>query len=489
MARDAEQADWTAGESPAVTASAMSSFGPVCVSRSEVDIRGTSRRKPQFIISACDGDGEWSLQQPDVSALGRAIAAADANEIYIRWPRQREGGLKQLLLALEGAGFQREDFWPVLPHPGAKTDELILRVSRQQPQHPLPPARAEWARSAVAEDHHRLIAALQLEVESTAAHAILNSSFDAQHRVRRIMTVGSTSRGTYAAFPADFDLVIHTEVERTSIEHADARLVCELLLERVTQSEAFESYARAIGLSVGSPDLPCVQLQSLGVRGPQSLVARYDLVWRNTAREDRFSFLDVTFGKLPQLIGYEIWFRRFLDQLGPPWAERLRSEIRVAKAVLKRLGEVYGSANHGLRAHAVEQWIIQSFSYRAPGIPVGTLDNALRLIFEEGAAATPSGAVAPIRFEEFKARFPLWHPGWWECEGGFGRGRRNVNLWDLLGDGDLSAAEHKWLKLVALGLAYERSEKRPESWNIESLARSAEAMLPLIKGAQNTIGS
>ena len=118
----------------------------------------------------------------------------------------------------------------------------------------------------------------------------------------------------------------------------------------------------------------------------------------------------MTFGKLPQLIGYEIWFRQFLKNLGPLWAERVRSEIRAAKIILKELGEVYGSANHGLRAHAAEQWIIQSFSYRASGIPVGTLDNALRLIVEEGATAVRGEAIAPLRFEEYKTRFPLWHP-------------------------------------------------------------------------------
>ena len=477
MAPDAEHADWTAGEQPAITASATSIVGPVCVSRSEVDILGTSRLKPQFIISPCSGDVERPSEQLDASALGRTIAKVDQNEIYVRWPRQREVELKRVLLALEDAGFRREDSWPVLPHPRAKADELILRVSRPHPMHPPPVAPAysvEWPRCAVAEDHHRLIAGLQLEIESTAGHAILSSTFDAQYRVRRIMTVGSTSRGTYAAFPVDFDLVIHTERERASIEHADAKLACEKLVERVAQSSAFESYWRAIGLSVGRPNLgrPSVELQSLGARGPQSLVARYNLVWRNTAMEDRVAFLDVTFGKLPQLIGYEIWFRRFLKNLGPLWAERVRNEIRTAKIILKQLGDVYGSANHGLRAHAAEQWIIQSFSYRASGIPVGTLDNALRLIVEEGATAIPGEAITPLRFEEYKTRFPLWHPGWWESELFLGDDRRNVNLWDLLGDGDSGATQQKWQKLVALGLAYVRGEKHPEASAIEGLANS-----------------
>ena len=494
MAPDADHADPTAGERPGVTAPAMSILGPVCLSLGKVDIRGASRNKPQLIISARNGGAERPPEPLDASALGRAIVEADLNEIYIRWPRQREAELEHVLLALEEARFCRESTWPVLPYPNAKEDELTLRVSRPQPASGPSFAlacAAERPRCAVAEDHCRLVASLQSEIEGAAADAILGSAFDAHYCVRRIMTVGSTSRGTYAAFPVDFDLVIHTERERKSIEHADAKLACEKLVERVTQSEAFESYGQAIGLSVSRQSLgrPCVELQSLGARGPQSLVARYDLDWRNSLREDRFAFLDVTFGKLPQLIGYEIWFRRFLEHLGPLWAERLRSEIRIAKTILKRLGEVYGSANHGLRAHAAEQWIIQSFSYRAPGIPVGTLDNALRLIAEEGAAANPGEAIAPLRFEEYKTRFPLWHPGWWESELACYNGRRYTNLWDLLGDGDLDAAEHKWQRLVALGLAYVRGEKRPEAWDIEGLARAAEMMLQQIKGAQNSISN
>jgi hypothetical protein len=436
------------------------------LSRSEVDIRGTGRLKPQYIISAHNGDVECPSEHRDTSALERAIAEGDPNEIYIRWPRQREAELKHVLLALEGLGFQREDSWPVLPQVSTKDDDLVVRVARPQPMHPPQlalPFRQKWPEYTVAEGHHRLIAALQSEIESSAGHAILSSAFDAQYSVRHIMTVGSTSRGTYAAFPVDFDLVVDTERERTSIELAVAKLACEKLVERVTQSKAFENYWRAIVLSAGRPSLgrPCVELQSLGARGPQSLVARYDLVWRNTAMEDRVTLLDVTFGKLPQLIGYEIWFRRFLKNLSPPWAERVRSEIRAAKTILKQIGEVYGSANHGLRGHAAEQWIIQSFNYRAPGIPVGTLDNALRLIVEEGATAISREAIAPLPFEDFKTRFPLWHPGWWEGELGLGDDRRNVNLWDLLGDSDAAAAEHKWQKLVALGLAYIRGEKCP----------------------------
>jgi FMN phosphatase YigB (HAD superfamily) len=372
--------------------------------------------------------------------------------------------------------------------PGAAGDELVVRACEGAPEAGTgsPFARAydaERRRCSVDEDRRALVAALQAEIEAAAERAILGSDFDRRYGVLRIMTVGSTSRGTYAAFPADFDLVVQTRCERTEIETSETGLVCDDLIRIVSGSEAFARYAQAIGSRGGAGGFarPSVELESLGARGPQSLVARYELVWRNSETEDRFGFLDVTFGKLPQLIGYEIWTRRLFENLGPAWAERLQSEIRLAKSVLKQLGEVTGSANRGLRAHAIEQWIIQSANYRSSGIPVGTLDNALRLIADEGAAVAPGGVLAPRSFEEFKARFPLWHPGWWESEVGFRADVHNVNLWDLLGDGDAAVAEGKWLRLLALALAYDRHEKRAEAWDIEGLARSAIARLELIK--------
>ena len=253
------------------------------------------------------------------------------------------------------------------------------------------------------------------------------------------------------------------------MDNSDVKNVCSSLVECIAESDAFERFWQAIPLLDGMPNLgpPLIELESLGARGPQSLVARYDLVWPNARSTGRYGFLDVTFGKLPQIIGYEISVRRIFKNLGPIWAERLRSEIRLAKSVLRSFGDVYGSANRGLRAHAVEQWIIQSFGYRSSGVPVGTLDNALRLIVEESAAA--EATIPQYSFGVFKERFPLWHLGWWESEMGFERGARNVNLWDLLGDGDASEAQQKWRKLIALGLALDRKQSNGETWKIEDL--------------------
>jgi len=491
MAQEADPADRIATGQPTVNTTTVV-VGPVRLERSAVDIRGARRLTPQFLLSADVSDGEARWPPLDAAALAEVIAGVQPNEIYIRWPRRCRAQLEPVLRTLESSGLRRDDNWPVLSDPDAKGDELTLRVSR--PQSELDPSRYPAhgliPHSPVAEDYRRLIADIQSEIERAASNAILGSSFDARYGVVRIMTVGSTSRGTYAAFPADFDLVVHTERERTGIAHTDVEAVCGKLIESVTQTRAFESFVAAVAQSVGARphDFPSVELQFLGARGPQSLVARYNLVWRNTATDNPIAFLDITFGKLPQLIGYETWFRRLLENLGPLWAERLRSEIRTAKIVLKRLGGLYGSAERGLRAHTVEQWIIQSFNYRASGIPVGTLENALRLIIEEGTASAHAGAAVPIRFEDYKARFPLWHPGWWESDAGIAIDRRNVNLWDLLGDGEGAAAEHKWQKLLALALVYAGDKTHREACDVEDLARSTEVMLGLLKDTHRSLG-
>jgi hypothetical protein len=195
-------------------------------------------------------------------------------------------------------------------------------------------------------------------------------------------------------------------------------------------------------------------------------VARYHLVPANYSSAGQSpGFLDVSFGKLPQLIGYETSMRRLLAGLELPLAERLRSEIRLAKSLLRRVGGIYGTSVRGLRAHAVEQWVIQSFNYRASGLGVGTLENALRLIVEEGCSSGRDGSRGALPFEDFKTRFPLRHLGWWEIEEPHSD-RRAVNLWDLLGDGDRTLAASKWETFVALAEMFDRLRTHDSAWDI-----------------------
>lgn len=331
----------------------------------------------------------------------------------------------------------------------------------------------------VSEDDRAVTAVLRSEIEDFFTREIQESGFGAKYPVRHVMNVGSTSRGTYAAFPADFDIVIDTACEQTRIAHDDARQLCGTVIEKVMQTEAFWRFAHAIGSKTGLDNFsPRVELTSFGVRGPQSLVARYSLVEPSSATDAfRIGFLDVSFGLLPQLIGYEIAIRRLFESLGPLSAERLRSEIRLAKSLLKHLGGLYGSAARGLRAHAVEQWVIQSLNYRDSGLIMGTLENALRLIVEERRTVGFGSNAESGEFQKYKARFPLLHPGWQEIAGAQSN-RRNINLWDLLGDGEPALAEEKWRKLVALALAFERLRAREEVWDLKTLAQLAEVILP-----------
>jgi len=463
--------------------------GSVRIQHSSVDVRGARRRKPQLILSPLGGDSTAGAPI-DPAALVLAAAGTQASEIYVRWPGQKAAELAPLLAAMEASGLRRDVNWPVLSEPDQAADELMLRLSRHEDASgsPVPSHGLIASLPAIDQERHGLVAALQSEIECAAARAIHGSPFDVRYRVVEIMTVGSTSRGTYLAFPTDFDLVVCTEREQTGIEHTDVEAVCDRIIKRVKGTEPFEHFVQAAAPPGASArELPRVALQFLGPRGPQSLVARYDLVWPSVAGH-RISLLDVTFGKLGQLIGYETWLRRQLESLRPQWSARLRDEIRAAKAVLKRL-DLYGSARSGLRAHAVEQWILQGFNYRAPGLPVGTLDSALRLIVEEATDAGPVGDLAAVPFEDYKSRFPLWHPGWWESNVGLGISRRKIDLWDMLGDGDAGAARVRWHKLVALALAYVRDHSQSGSGDLEDLARSAEMVFGTLIDTRRSLGS
>ncbi len=224
---------------------------------------------------------------------------------------------------------------------------------------------------------------------------------------------------------------------------------------------ALEAYLRLLAPRVSLP--ASIELRSFGIRGKRSLVGRYDAVLPGAPAE-RVLLLDITFGKLPQLIGYEIWIQRFLTALPPELGARVRAEMRLAKSVLRRFPDLYGSSRGGLRGHCIEQLVIQGANYRSSGYMVGTFDNALRLIFEEGRAA-PAAEAAP--FETFKRRFPLWHPGWWETEAGLEPYARNVDLWDFLGDGEPRAAEQRWRQLFALARTHVRLAQGDADWTVE----------------------
>lgn len=465
------------------TAAPPAKIGDACgvhLLRSQHDAFGSRRLKPHYFIVAPEQTANAGTPQDpqDPSALRVMLDAVDCNEVYVTWPRQRASELKAVLLRLNAAGFEVERAWPTLPllEPIAE-ESTLFRLTRPMPPRPSrfeASYHAERRRLAPAPEEHALLASLQADIESIARQVVRDTGFDAAYGVLDVMNVGSTSRTTYTAFPADFDIVINTERERTLIEARAAQVVCERIVEGISRSGTFKNFLGAIEEKIMRPQAgcACIALESFGVRGPQSLVARYDLVTAGAAVGKRkVGFLDVSFGKLPQLIGYETWIRRLFAGLGSRAAELLQSEIRLTKSLLKQLGGLYGSSVRGLRAHAVEQWIIQSLNYRASGFSVGTLDNALHLIVEEGHAGERHCDAESGPFQDYKTRFPLRHPGWWETEDTHSD-RRLVNLWDLLGDGDMALAQSKWEVFVALASAFESLRAQDEAWDIQSLVRS-----------------
>jgi hypothetical protein len=389
-----------------------------------------------------------------------------AREAYVIGPAAHRAQIDRLLAGLEAQGGWRVDRWPVLRPPGWHAALYMRRIIK---------ARAGDAGSAFEAGYDAALSRLEIprshaqavqELEAAilaAAEAVAASKLGAEVGLSRAMMVGSTSRGTYIGLPVDFDLAFLTAGELEEFDHDLARKVCDAIAGRLAQSPALGAYLRLLAPRVSLP--ASIELRSFGIRGKRSLVGRYDAILPGTPAE-RVLLLDVTFGMLPQLIGYEIWIQRFLAALPLELAERVRAEMRLAKSVLRGFPDLYGSSRGGLRAHCIEQLVIQGANYRSSGHMVGTFDNALRLIFEEGQDAA-SEAAAP--FETFKRRFPLWHPGWWETEVGLEPCARNVDLWDFLGDGEPRAAEQRWQQLFALARRHVGLVQAGADWTVERL--------------------
>jgi hypothetical protein len=264
--------------------------------------------------------------------------------------------------------------------------------------------------------------------------------------------------------PADFDLAVITE--RTPIPDEALKHVSGQILGRIVQTPSYLAYCKLLaGLLGPGFEQPHIKLESLGLRGKASFVARYLLIPRDFATERSAGFLDVTCGNLPHLYGYEDWIRTLFESLGSEMAEQLREEIRLAKTVMKEAGGIYGSRIRGFRGHAAEQLVIQSAAYRPDGQPVGTFHNAMLFLYEQGILQ--AGGKHPVPLEEFKQKFPLWRPGGNDREG------RPVNLWDLLGDGAKEAAEERWRRLLRLAEEYTRCAASTRPWSIAALALAA----------------
>lgn len=357
------------------------------------------------------------------------------------------------------AGRTLDPHWPMFEamHDRQVADARLAPVPAQYP-----PAYLD-ALEATEPEFPAQIEALNAAVLDVAEGIARADAFARKWGVVRVMNAGSTSRGTYLGKLVDFDPVVETSVPASQLDPQAMQDAAEAMARAIAQHPAYADYLKRTGIAPTSP-----KLASAGIRGKESFVVRFEI----EAGATRHNLLDITFGRLPQLTGYEIWLQRFLNALAPQAGVRLRQEIRLAKKIIRAMPGLYGSAHGGFRAHLIEQWIIQSANYRAGGF---SLDNALRLLAEEAGEIAGGKFLSRREFSQYKSLFPVWHPGWWEKDVGLSPAGTGVNLFDLLGNGDVvQAGQQKWPAFAALGPAH-LSLIETGTWTFEALIRASQA--------------
>jgi hypothetical protein len=448
--------------------------------QAQIDAFGSRRFTPQYFVlidATNTTDGLHESEDHNLDVLIETLNRLNCFELILRCSTRCRSVSDLVTALLACAGFCHDVNWPVSVSPDMPERGTFMRMSRRQ-DILAGDAFADAYREALrrfspAEAIRQVVNDLQADILRLANNQFTQSEFDAAHHVQWVMMAGSTSRMTYEAFPVDFDLVVLTEKDHSQYDPHLVRQMTEELLASVTALPSFRQFTHSVSEFLGAKlrAVPAVELASFGERGTQSLVARYDLIQPGVKEPKRYGFIDVTFGRIPQLAGYEIWVQRLFRRLGPKPAARLQSEIRLAKAVFKRLGDVYGPLARGLKAHSIEQMVIQSLNYRASGDVVGTLDNLLRLIAEEASdiLEPANKAIPPI--ELFSERFSFLHPGWWEQEVGLADTGKNLDLMAFLSTHGEAAANAKWRRIVALARAYNQIASSRKPWTIETLMR------------------
>lgn len=361
--------------------------------------------------------------------------------------------------------------WPIIERSKQQCSALPVRLFRKAGNNwNLNGYGEELEATEVSSDIARTINDLQSRIECESEACAHECGFSQKYGTRRIMTVGSTSRGTYSGILVDFDLVIETRLPQAEIARDDIQHLVTAIVYRVLSSTEYASYCGMVG-QLDAEGLPFTLNQSFfGVRGKESFVSRHEIVGREG---NRHNLIDFTIGRLPQLVGYEIWIQRFLSSLDDEQRTRIRREIRLTKKLLAAMGGLYGVGTPGFRGNVVEQLIIQGWDYRChDDSGIGSLSNSLMLIAEEN-----QGSLDYMSFAEFKRRFPLWHPGWWEAEVGLSTSQPGVNILDLLGGGQSELAERQWGRVKALALSHSKVWERNLGWRVSAVVKRANELL------------
>jgi hypothetical protein len=402
-------------------------------------------------------------------------------DIYLDDVMDNVVGDRRLSVYLAEQGLSTDIGWPTVGLREDRTDACDLSRLTKVSRCPDGLGRfgkaysALLSQSAFPHDFLDLVDRMRADIECAANEHFSRVSYFKEVGASSAITAGSTSRGTFAREQIDFDLVIKTELRQSELNPERIREATDGLAEKISRLPGVLEYCRRFGSVAATPFLAS---SSFGVRGKESLVARYDLCFDRDAKPTyrQNTFIDLTFGRLPQLIEYESHFQAYLSGLGAGERERVRREIRLAKLIFGAAKGLYGSANQGFRPHVVEQLVIQSSDYRSSGVAVGSLFNAVELLFEECTSRIDDRRYHCCAPREFQSRFPIWHPGWLRL----GEPRVDpigkVNLWSMLGDGRSEIALEKWKMLMGIAMALHELGSAREEWSIPNLVDYAESI-------------
>ena len=441
-----------------------------------VDLAGHRRFKPRMSADLfwLESTGRQQNTKSCWEELVLQLRKYSAREVILNLHGFTQRQLELLRACVNEHNYAVDEKWPVIQIGQSAHNGVTMRIG--QKDHEKGVFERSYLTAAERTDSpvhvQEAVLRMQAEIEAVVGDACRLCGFDQYYEVQKIATVGSSNRGTYVEVPPDFDVIVMTSVSQKKLDREHIRLVLDLVGTRLSKSTIFKEFCHTVEYEFAGNENQLV-LSSLGVRGQASLVARFVL----SARPER-EFLDLTFGNLATAVGYEVWFQRYIKSLTPYDRLRFQREVRLAKQLIRAAhGELYGSAVHGLRAHALEQWIIQAHDYRYSGVNVGTLANLFHFIVEEGAVPLSEHEYRLIPFQAFKTKFPVWHPGVWEVEVGSNAQRTPLNLLDFLGDKDEQLANTKWLHLFVLALTFCEQQRDDLLYSPQALLQKAATVL------------
>lgn len=447
---------------------------PVCSARltvASVDLAGRQRFKPRMSADLfwLESAGQHQNVMSCWEELVLQLRTYSAREVILNLYGFSQNQLELLRACANDHNYAVDETWPVIQAAQSAPSGVTMRLGQKHHEEGVFERSYLTAAEQTDAPVHVQEAVLQMqeEIEAVVSDTCRLSGFEQYYDVQKIATVGSSNRGTYVEVPPDFDVIVMTSVSQEKLDREHVRLALDLIGTKLNKSTIFKDFCHTVEYEWGRNENHLV-LSSLGVRGKASLVARFVLA----ARPER-EFLDLTFGNLEAAVGYEVWFQRYIKSLTPCNRLRFQREVRLAKQLLRAHGKLYGSAVHGLRAHALEQWIIQAHDHRYSGVSVGTLANLFHFIVEEGAMRLSENEYRLIPFQAFKTKFPVWHPGVWEVEVGSSVHGTPLNLLDFLGDKDEQLANTKWLYLFVLALTFCEQQRNGLSYSPQAILQKA----------------